>query len=154
MIVSLIRILALTGLLLVVAMIETTVAAPFVVVTLFLLQSRSYSTTVFFLFVSCVSLLLASVMLQGWLLLFVVLVTGGIIFRSNIYRVQTSFIASLVLVIGMAVVISMLAAPVISTAYVFHSLLSIFIAAVICYKGFSVKEKKLRWKEISFGGGE
>lgn len=152
MIASLLRVLAFMLILIIVAMIETTVAAPVVAMTLFLLFSRSFQPIVFFLFTSIVSLLFASVLMQSWLLIFMVMVIGSILFRSDLSGVQTSFIKSLGLVIVMGSIISVFSAPVVSTAYVFHSLFSIFIASVICYKVFSLKEKKLRWKEIRFGG--
>lgn len=151
MFVILLQLLFLYLLILVVGVIEFTVAAPLVTAVLYLMQVRAFNTSIFLVFVTFFSLVLSSLYMSNWLYIFFVMGTAGLMFRSNVFSMQSSFWKVWIFALIIAVLITLAQKPEIDTPYIFHSLLGAFISFLICYKTFNFAEKTIRLKLSKLG---
>ena len=88
MLYTVLRIIFFQILLILVAMIESTFAIPFITVTLYLLQIRTASFSTFYVITAFASLLVAAIFMQTWLPIFAVFVITGVVLRANPVKIQ------------------------------------------------------------------
>lgn len=150
MLVDFIRILFWVIACMLVAIIEYSTGLPILTITLILLVALSSSTIWFITFVSMVTILLASLFMESWLVIWLLMMIAALAFRFPSTKTRQTFALKISIIFITAIVLSLLRQPTVTFSFIVHSLISAGIAWYVVWRKVLPKTRGLDIAELRF----
>lgn len=150
MLVDLIRVFLWLLVCMLVGIIEYFTGLPILTVTVIMLAVLSFPTIWFIAFVSLITLLLASLFLESWLLLWLIVMTTALIFRLPSTKSQQTLLTKVSVVVSAALILSLIREPTVTLSFLIHSLLSLIISGYLLWRKIMPKSRGLDIAELRF----
>lgn len=150
MILHLIRFLVWLAAVFVVATIEHSTGLPVVAITLIILAIIDAQTAWFIAFITLASTVIASLFLENLFVVWLILITTALLFRSPLLKKRKAFFARLAILMMAALVLALIRIPSITISFLLHSILSVVISAYLIWRQVGSKSRGLDIGELRF----
>jgi hypothetical protein len=133
-----------------VAIFEYSTGLPILTVAVVLITVIGLSTVWFVTFVTVISLLLASLFLQSWLIIWLLLIVGSLLFRLPNSKSRQTLFSKILIVSAASLLIAALREPTVTISFLIHSGISLSVAVYVLWRKIMPKTRGLDVAELRF----
>lgn len=150
MLIDFLRVLLWVGLCTLVAVIEYSTGLPLLSITLILIAVSTLSTVWFIFFVTLMSVLLSSLFLESWSVVWLLVMASAILFRIPSNKSRKTFISRLSIICIAALLLSLIREPSVTISFLIHTAISLIASSYLLWRNIMPKHKGFDVAELRF----